>query len=292
MFCNFVFIAIVLPLQKLQLLQTKLLKRGSTTFSGRAVIWFCLPIGCTEKDIDNTAVINRIRQFLSLQPNMNKDHHPPPFKNPFSTRPSGRNVRKERDQEMVPMLDGRRGTVLGNKEHTFEFSVRDTSDATAKRGFRVQVPKKILAYVIMVFFILPLTLFLYVEIHKAHQKRQVARSIGRNHSFNVSTFPHFVLDQSNMTVANSVTQIIHDMAELTADTVDQIGTDIAGVLADPIPDVIGTTSIITSIETSNVTDSSEKLGLSQNNGTTLMVYNTSNGYGFLRRMYARKQRHV
>jgi hypothetical protein len=82
------------------------------------------------------------------------------------------------------------------------------------------------------------------------------------------------------------------MAELTADTVDQIGTDIAGVLADPIPDVIGTTSIITSIETSNVTDSSEKLGLSQNNGTTLMVYNTSNGYGFLRRMYARKQRHV
>jgi hypothetical protein len=221
---------------------------------------------------------------------MNKDHHPPPFKNPFSTRPGGRNVRKEREQEMVPMLDSRRGTFLGVK-NTFEFSVRDTSDATAKRGFRVQVPKKILGYVMLVFFILPLILFLYVEVHKAHQKRQVARSIERNHSFNVSTFPHFVLDQSNVTVTDSVTQMISEMAELTADTMDQIGTDIAGVLTDPNTEGISTTSIISSIETSNVTVSSENLGLSLINETTLAVNSTSNGYGSLRRGYARKQRH-
>lgn len=58
---------------------------------------------------------------------------------------------------------------------TFEFSVRDHSDATAKRGFRVQVPRRILCYTLLVFFILPIFLFLYVEMIKQSRKRQAAR---------------------------------------------------------------------------------------------------------------------
>lgn len=57
----------------------------------------------------------------------------------------------------------------------FEFSVRDHSDATAKRGFRVQVPRRILCYTILVFFILPIFLFVYVEMIKQSRKRQAAR---------------------------------------------------------------------------------------------------------------------
>ena len=57
----------------------------------------------------------------------------------------------------------------------FEFSVRDHSDATAKRGFRVQVPTRMLCYTILVFFVLPIALFLYFEMIKQSHKRQAAR---------------------------------------------------------------------------------------------------------------------
>lgn len=70
---------------------------------------------------------------------------------------------------------------------TFEFSVRDHSDATAKRGFRVHVPTRMLCYTILVFFVLPIALFLYFEMIKQSQKRQAARY----HSFNQNkVLPH------------------------------------------------------------------------------------------------------
>jgi hypothetical protein len=46
-----------------------------------------------------------------------------------------------------------------------KFNVRDKKDVTAKRRFRVQVPTRMLKYVVLVFFVLPLVLFIYREMH-------------------------------------------------------------------------------------------------------------------------------
>jgi hypothetical protein len=46
-----------------------------------------------------------------------------------------------------------------------KFSVRDKKDAAAKRGFRVEFPTRMLNYVVLVFFVLPLFLFAYRELH-------------------------------------------------------------------------------------------------------------------------------
>ena len=148
--------------------------------------------------------------------NKMKDNHAL-LSNPFSTR-RPRNV----VEEMIPMLDSRRGTFLGVKD-TFEFSMRDSSDATAKRGFRVQVPKRMLSYVLLVFFILPLLLFLYVEVHKAQEKRHVAKY---NAPPLPNSFPRLSFDPDNMTMTESVTQIMNEVAVLTTDTIDQISADL------------------------------------------------------------------
>ena len=56
-----------------------------------------------------------------------------------------------------PRLGGA-GANNNNSNNMEIWSVRDRTDATAKRGFRVQVPKRLLAYVMLVFFVLPLLL--------------------------------------------------------------------------------------------------------------------------------------
>jgi hypothetical protein len=45
------------------------------------------------------------------------------------------------------------------------YALRDRRDATAKRAFKVQVPKRMLYYTILVFLVLPLALFLWKEMH-------------------------------------------------------------------------------------------------------------------------------
>lgn len=71
----------------------------------------------------------------------------------------------------------------------FEISLRDKSDATAKRGFRVQVPKRMLSYVVLVFLVAPLSLFLWMEVHR------VASSHGQHNNEKVPEdhFHHDVL---------------------------------------------------------------------------------------------------
>ena len=46
-----------------------------------------------------------------------------------------------------------------------EISVRDKSDAAAKRRFRVQVPTRLVRYVMLVFLVLPLVAFFWKETH-------------------------------------------------------------------------------------------------------------------------------
>ena len=139
---------------------------------------------------------------------MAKDHHPKSNNSLFSSirRSFLRNAPASIVEEMRPiLLSSKKGDTsnsssnnnnntsssgTGNSHHnnhgvvagTYEFSVRDHSDASAKRGFRVQVPKRILCYTLVVFFILPLVLFLYVELHRQSLKRQAARY----HSYDTS----------------------------------------------------------------------------------------------------------
>jgi hypothetical protein len=59
--------------------------------------------------------------------------------------------------------------LAATRRENFEISVRDKSDATAKRGFRVQVPKRMLTYTVLIFIVAPLFLFGYMEVHnRAH----------------------------------------------------------------------------------------------------------------------------
>ena len=185
----------------------------------------------------------------ALHINKMKDTHAP-LSNPFTTRRPRSVV-----EEMIPMLDSRRGTFLGVKD-TFEFTMRDSTDATAKRGFRVQVPKRMLSYVLLVFFILPLLLFLYVEVHKAQQKRHVARY----HAPPVpNAFPRLSFDPENMTMTESVAQIMNEVAVLTTDTIDQIGADLLTLTVPTTGDdkaSITTELAPTALESSNLTSKS------------------------------------
>lgn len=85
-------------------------------------------------------------------------------------------------------------STLAIKDHgkdAFEFSVRDHSDATAKRGFRVQVPKRMICYTVLVFFVIPIVLFVYVEMHKHSLKKKAARY----HTFDITkVLPHILDD--------------------------------------------------------------------------------------------------
>jgi len=93
-------------------------------------------------------------------------------------------VRPSAADETRPILPGQaRPTIKGPTPRAaglastknFEISLRDKSDATAKRGFRVQVPKRMLSYAVLVFIVAPLALFMYMEVHR------VAASHGSAH---------------------------------------------------------------------------------------------------------------
>lgn len=100
-----------------------------------------------------------------------------------SKKAAGENRTKTRTGVDAPF----NAQVLTSATGTFEFSVRDHSDATAKRGFRVQVPTRMLCYTILVFFVLPIALFLYFEMIKQSQKRQAARYHSLDHN---KVLPH------------------------------------------------------------------------------------------------------
>jgi hypothetical protein len=91
----------------------------------------------------------------------------------------------------LPDEDMKNSLGIKDGRDAFEFSVRDHSDATAKRGFRVQVPKRMICYTVLVFFVLPIFLFVYVEMHKHSLKKQAARY----HTFDITkVLPHILDD--------------------------------------------------------------------------------------------------
>lgn len=53
----------------------------------------------------------------------------------------------------------------GGQSSGFWYSIRDKTDATAKRAFRVQMPTRLVFMTLGIFLILPLTIFLYKELH-------------------------------------------------------------------------------------------------------------------------------
>jgi hypothetical protein len=53
----------------------------------------------------------------------------------------------------------------GQLPSRFHIDVRDKRDASAKRRFRVNLPKPILAILVLVFVVVPLLIFFYKEVH-------------------------------------------------------------------------------------------------------------------------------
>ena len=67
-----------------------------------------------------------------------------------------------RERYLAPPRSGNSNDFL---PEMFEYNVRDHSDASAKRKFRVRVPTRLLRYVVLVFLIGPLVVFVHREGH-------------------------------------------------------------------------------------------------------------------------------
>lgn len=113
-----------------------------------------------------------------------------------------------------------------SSSENFEFSVRDHSDATAKRGFRVQVPKRIMCYTMLVFVVIPVFLFVYVEMHKKSSGKH-AKHGDRYYSYDINkVLPHLLEDGSNSTSGHSHYSVLEsllggDEESASADTPDE-----------------------------------------------------------------------
>jgi hypothetical protein len=100
---------------------------------------------------------------------------------PHETRPflsTSASASSAQQENMTIHNSHNHAVAAQNKGSNFEiYSVRDRRDATAKRAFKVQVPKKMLYYTMTVFLVLPLALFLWKEMHldnhhESHNNRQ------------------------------------------------------------------------------------------------------------------------
>jgi hypothetical protein len=68
-------------------------------------------------------------------------------------------------QKVLPVAAAAAAAAAAARRENFEISLRDKNDATAKRAFRVQVPKRMLTYTVCIFFVAPLFLFGYFQVH-------------------------------------------------------------------------------------------------------------------------------
>lgn len=99
-----------------------------------------------------------------------KDRNSKPIMTLFGSVRRSSMLRTEETRPMLPSTPSRNTAAAGTRRTTaFEISIRDKGDATAKRGFRVQVPKRILTYTVLVFVIAPLFLFWYAEVQTRKQ---------------------------------------------------------------------------------------------------------------------------
>jgi hypothetical protein len=148
-----------------------------------------------------------------------------------------------REGETRPMLPGSRPPPLSvttpRRTENFEISLRDKSDATAKRGFRVQVPKRMLSYAVLVFIVAPLTLFAYMEVHR------VATSHG--HAANEKVEHHFH----------------HDVLSLLTDGEEEEEHETNAVVNETVIDENA------AIETGNATDTDTDAGDATSKNSTL-----------------------
>jgi len=106
-------------------------------------------------------------------------------------------ARKPIDLQRLP--PARRPKGEGN---LFEFSVRDHPTQPAKKGFRVQVPKRLLFYTILVFFILPIFVFVFFEISKSKKGKHPPTY----HKYDVShVLSHLMSDEDQETEGTNET---------------------------------------------------------------------------------------
>jgi hypothetical protein len=168
-------------------------------------------------------------------------------------------------EEMRPLTKSKNSKIsatTGANNANFEFSVRDHSDATAKRGFRVQVPKRIMCYTILVFLILPVVLFAYVEMHKHSLKKHAARY----HSYDITkVLPHLLedgileVDEENEENENDTTGMTNTTTTTatTTDDLMEVGDDNKKQQDDSASDAIEEQEPSRTISNNNATISEE-----------------------------------
>jgi len=183
-----------------------------------------------------------------------------------------------REGETRPMLPGSRplpplSITTPRRTENFEISLRDKSDATAKRGFRVQVPKRMLSYAVLVFIVAPLTLFAYMEVHRVATSHGHAANEKVEHHFHhdvLSLLTDGEEEQETNAVVNETA--IHENAAI--ETGNATGTDTdAGdatsknsTLENQGKDAVISNSTLVETDLSNKTDVSDTDKKSADNG--------------------------
>eukprot|EP00545_Synedropsis_sp_CCMP1620_P003294 CAMPEP_0119014442 /NCGR_PEP_ID=MMETSP1176-20130426/9743_1 /TAXON_ID=265551 /ORGANISM="Synedropsis recta cf, Strain CCMP1620" /LENGTH=261 /DNA_ID=CAMNT_0006967621 /DNA_START=118 /DNA_END=900 /DNA_ORIENTATION=+ len=140
----------------------------------------------------SAGILSRIRRtFLRNAPTTMLQEMRPMLNRNAKAREEAERSKGKARTSFLAEDDVKSSLAIKDGKDAFEFSVRDHSDATAKRGFRVQVPKRIICYTVIVFFVLPIFLFVYVEMHKHSLKKQAARY----HTFDITkVLPHLLDD--------------------------------------------------------------------------------------------------
>ena len=123
------------------------------------------------------------------------------------TSSSSQNERDHHPSSPPPSGNNNRTTTAFLIPSVLKFSVRDRKDATAKRRFRVEVPTRMLNYVVLVFFVLPLFLFLYREMHLHNESDAHFKAEHYIHVDTQDVLSHLLDKPANSTTVRSSTHV-------------------------------------------------------------------------------------
>mmetsp|Transcript_26938 Transcript_26938/g.40774 ORF Transcript_26938/g.40774 Transcript_26938/m.40774 type:complete len:242 (+) Transcript_26938:79-804(+) len=153
---------------------------------------------------------------------MSKKHQKESFVASMRRTAAVRNKHSTLPEEMQPMLKREDEKGRANRarssllEDDIKICVRDHRDAAGKRAYRVQVPKRMICYTCLIFVLLPVFLFGYVETHRSSLKNARSRTSKKKHK------------SQNATIIEEIEEVIEDATELAENLAEEIVADIVG----------------------------------------------------------------
>eukprot|EP00547_Thalassionema_nitzschioides_P016233 CAMPEP_0194246842 /NCGR_PEP_ID=MMETSP0158-20130606/15666_1 /TAXON_ID=33649 /ORGANISM="Thalassionema nitzschioides, Strain L26-B" /LENGTH=243 /DNA_ID=CAMNT_0038982843 /DNA_START=86 /DNA_END=818 /DNA_ORIENTATION=+ len=156
---------------------------------------------------------------------MSKIHKNDSFVASMRRNAAVRNKHSALPEEMQPMLkqEDDKGRIGANNkarsnmlEDDIKICVRDHRDAAGKRAYRVQVPKRMIFYTCLIFVLMPVFLFSYVETHRSSLKNAKGRTKKKNKI------------GRNITIMEEIEEAIEETAEFAETLVEEIAADIVG----------------------------------------------------------------